>query len=160
MEESCAHQHGHHCRQSSCRSSVTPSHAAILIASHSLKSSLSSPRALRSAAGRAERRSSEEHLQFKRDAYATALCRLKVSTLLRHPALPCRVSAVLCCNSILPARLCALLQGWRSASRPEHPWHRAGTASLLLSFFPSFPRLLVAKPRERVTATAALPAPS
>lgn len=27
VEESCAHQHGHYCRQSSCRSLVTPSHA-------------------------------------------------------------------------------------------------------------------------------------
>lgn len=92
---------------------------AILIATHSLKSSLSSPWALppplRSAACRPDRRSSEEHLQFKRDAYVTAVSRLKVNRLLRHPgpSLPCRVSGVLC------SKLYASCQAFCPLAQPE-----------------------------------------
>jgi len=79
---------------------------------------------VRSAACRPDRRSSEEHLQFKCDAYATAVLGLKVNRLLRHPgpSLPCRVSGVLYIPlfrtlyfppGFEPARSAQLRQGWR-----------------------------------------------
>lgn len=128
---------------------------------------------VRSAACRPDRRSSEEHLQFKRDAYATAVSGLKVNRLLRHPgpSLPRRVSGVFYIPlfemlrflpGFLPARSAQLLQGLarrlgklgRSCPRTVAAGERAGaTARQTMG---SFPRLLVAKPRERMTATAAL----
>lgn len=84
----------HYCRQSSCRSLVTPPTPTLTPPGHFncnpqlkvfIKFSLSpASSSVRSAACRPDRRSSEEHLQFKRDAYATAVSGLKVNRLLRH----------------------------------------------------------------------------
>lgn len=96
----------HYCRQSSCRSLATP--PTLTPPGHFncnpqlkvfIKFSLSpASSSVRSAACRPDRQSSEEHLQFKRDAYATVVSGLKVNRLLRHPgpSLPCRVSGVFC----------------------------------------------------------------
>lgn len=162
-----------YCWQSSCRSLATP--LTLTLPGHFncnpqlkvfIKFSLSpASSSVRSAACRPDRQSSEEHLQFKRDAYATVVSGLKVNRLLRRPgpSLPCRVSGVFYIPlfetlyflpGFLPARSAQLLQGWRGAlaSRPELSLHRGCRRQIT----GSFPRLLTAKPRERMATTAAV----
>lgn len=94
----------HYCWQSSCSSRETP--PMLMLPGHfncipQLKVFINfspSPASstIRSAACCPDRQSSEEHLQFKRDAYATVVWGLKVNRPLQHPAppLPCLVSGV------------------------------------------------------------------
>lgn len=96
----------HYCRQSSCSSLATPPPPTLTPPGHfncnpRLKvfinfSPSPASSSIRSAACLPGRWSSEEHLQFKRDAYARAPWGLKVNGLLQHPgpSLPRRVSGV------------------------------------------------------------------
>lgn len=114
----------HYCGQSSCRSLATPPAPLMLtLPGHFncnprlkvfIKFSLSPASfSVRSAACRPDRQSSEEHLQFKRDAYARAVSGLKVNRLLPTPRTVSPLQGVWCLlhpivrNAMLPARLFA-----------------------------------------------------
>lgn len=103
----------------------------------------------RSAARCPDRQSSEEHLQFKRDAYATAVWGLKVNRLLRHPAPPllCLVSGVFYIPLLetlyfLPGLLPTRLAQWLHSP--------CGVTKQ------TFPQLPIEQPRERMATTAAV----
>lgn len=173
----------HYCRQSSCRSLVTPPTPTLTPPGHFncnpqlkvfIKFSLSpASSSVRSAACRPDRRSSEEHLQFKRDAYATAVSGLKVNRLLRHDTQDrlCLAGRLVSftshclelwpsCQASRPRAQPQRLRGWRGAvaSWPELPSHSGrprACGGRRRQTTGSFPRLLIAKPRERMTATAA-----
>lgn len=129
----------HYCRQSSCRSLPTPRPLMLTPPGHFncnpqlkvfIKFPLRPASSVRSALCRPDRQSSEEHLQFKRDAYATAVSRIKGQQTPLTPRTVSPLQGVWCLshrivgNSILPATLFAqMLQGWPSsgASWPELP---------------------------------------
>lgn len=147
----------HYCWQSSCSSRETPpmlTPPGHFNCSPQLKVFINFPPSpasstIRSAARHPDRQSSEEHLQFKRDAYATAVRGLKVNRLLRHPAppLPCRVSGVFYISLLetlyfLPGLLPTRLAQWLHSP--------CGVTKQ------TFPQLPIEQPRERMATTAAV----